>query len=238
MNTHSGPFVSFSQVRSHCFSGLSLLVGLGLTIVLGGCAGITPPGSNPGNPISNPAAPATPTQILYVVHAQTVGTFIVDPHTGSVTAAGPDVVVAAVPSHEAPISTVAAPDGRFLYVVWPFDPSLPQHLSVFSTDAHGVPQTPPVQTLDLPPAGFGYGFAIDPGGRFAYLVQNTSDADEVASATIRVLSIDPASGRLTDTGLSTNTRNLRLARCFFTPSVVTAARSIRRRLLHSMARPR
>jgi len=185
-----------SSSKFQRFSQLMLAGGFAALLSLTGCGSTGT--ANPGNPsVGNPGTPsAQGTQILYVSHAQTVGTFTVDPQTGTVQPAGPDVVVASNPSSsEGTVTSVTSPNGHALYVSWN-DAAGAAHISVFATDAHGVPQQPPLQTLDMPGQ-----LAIHPSGRFAYLVQSKS-VMEVASATLRVLSVDPATGKLSDTGMS------------------------------------
>lgn len=73
--------------------------------------------ANSTTPNSVPLSSAA-REIVYVTHSQTIGTYLVDPASGSMTQAGTDITVQDVASPGAgALNVTASPDGRFLYVI-------------------------------------------------------------------------------------------------------------------------
>ncbi|HKR32519.1 MAG TPA: hypothetical protein VJT08_18705 [Terriglobales bacterium] len=152
------------------------------------------------SPTGNSAvSSAASSQILYVAHTQTIGTYVVDPASGSITQIGSDVTVQNTASPGAgPLNVTVSPNDRFLFVNL-YDTSGNPFLGIFATDGHGVPQLPAIQTVKLAPFEQ---FSFDPNGRWAYsLIQTTDESTQMTSAVIHQWSIDPATGKLTETGM-------------------------------------
>jgi hypothetical protein len=68
-------------------------------------------------------------------------------------------------------------------------------LSVYATDASGVPQTPAVQTLMPAPISQ---FAVDPNGKFAYAFEFKEDSQGNYTYALRLFSVDSSTGKLTE----------------------------------------
>ena len=151
------------------------------------------------SPTGNSAvSSAASSQILYVAHTQTIGTYVVDPASGSITQIGSDVTVQNTASPGAgPLNVTVSPNDRFLFVN-SFDTSGNPLLGIFATDGHGVPQLPAIQTVNLAPFEQ---FSFAPNGKWAYsLIQTTDESTQMTSAIIHQWSIDPATGKLSNTG--------------------------------------
>ncbi len=136
---------------------------------------------------STPSTGASP-QILYVIDNSIVSTYAVDNNALTFTSMGQPINL--IPTGSL-IQFVPAPDDDFLYVLWS-DAANQQHLSVFATDASGIPQTPAVQTLDAPSL---YQFNIHRSGRFAYMIQVGESGAEYTS-TMRLFYVNSADGKL------------------------------------------
>ncbi len=139
-----------------------------------------------GNPGQNP----TPTtgEILYAVDNGTVTTYSIDPGSLAATAEQP---VTLISSPGSLLQFDPSPRDHFVYAVWSDGQTL-QHLSVFSTDASGVPQLPPVQVLNAESLSQ---FNMHPSGRFAYMLEVTN-SNAGYEASIRLFRAHPAQGTL------------------------------------------
>jgi hypothetical protein len=139
---------------------------------------------------SNLAALNQPTsQLLYVIGNGVVSTYAVDTNL-SFSIVGQPVTLIAKGSL---VQFVPAPNGDFLYVLWS-DARNQQHLSVYATDASGVPQTPAVQTVDAPSL---YQLNIHRSARFVYMMQVSASGTEYTSA-VRLFYVNPSDGRLSE----------------------------------------
>jgi DNA-binding beta-propeller fold protein YncE len=139
---------------------LFLAVGLWL-----GCQGF----SKGQTTSSSPAYPAAPSgEILYLINNGDLSTYNVDP--GTLQPSPVSSSVALFDPSASLIQFVPSPDDHFLYVLWS-DSVQQEHLSTFATDAWGIPQVPPLQTVDV----FSLSqLNIHPNGRFAYAMQSST----------------------------------------------------------------
>lgn len=144
-------------------------------------------------------ATVTPQQeVVYVAHPQSIGTYTVDPSTGNLTQVAADVDVGFGSPQAGPLEFTVSSDGHFLYLQTS-DATGAEQLVVLSTDARGVPQMPSVQTVDLP--AFSQ-VTFDPNGKWAYVLTPTFDeSTQAGSAVIDQWSVDPGTGKLSDTGV-------------------------------------
>jgi len=138
---------------------------------------------SPGPPSNGPSS-----QLLYVIGNGTVSTYAVDNNALTFTSVGQPVNL--IPTGSL-VQFVPAPHDNFLYVLWA-DAQSQQHLSVYATDASGIPRTPAVQTLDAPSL---YQFNIHPSARFAYMMQ-VSNSGTGYTSTVRLFSVNSADGKL------------------------------------------
>jgi DNA-binding beta-propeller fold protein YncE len=107
-------------------------------------------------------------EVVYVLEGATLETYNVDRQTGYATEQGQGVTLEASTGNT---TVVASPNDHFLYIT---GYSGSEYLWVYSTDANGVPQTPPVQTVSL---GSSYSpLAIDPDGSLAYITESTTNS--------------------------------------------------------------
>jgi|SRR5579862_270689 len=128
-------------------------------------------------------------QILYVVNNGIVTTYSIDPNSLAAT-----IVEQPTPLISAPASLLQldpSPRDHFLYAVWADGQTL-QHLSVFSTDASGIPQLPAVQVLNADSLSQ---FNMHPSGRFAYMLEVTN-SNLGYQANIRLFRARPPNGVL------------------------------------------
>jgi hypothetical protein len=128
-------------------------------------------------------------EVLYVIGNGVVSTYAVDTNL-AFTSVGQPVTLIATGSL---IQFVPAPNGDFLYVLWS-DAGNQQHLSVYATDASGIPQTPAVQTLDAPSL---YQINIHRSARFVYMMQVSASGSGYTS-TVRLFYVNPADGKLSE----------------------------------------
>jgi hypothetical protein len=152
--------------------------------ILLGCQGM----SKHSAPSSTAPPTGTGSQILYVIGNGAVSTYSVDGNALTFTSLGQPVNLILSGSL---VQFVPAPNDNFLYVLWS-DAGNQQHLSVYATDASGIPQTPAVQTLDAPSLSQ---FNIHRSARFAYVTQVSNLGSEYTS-TVRLFHINPADGKL------------------------------------------
>jgi hypothetical protein len=158
-------------------------------LVVSGCILLSCQGmSNHSAPFNNAPAAGMGAQILYVIGNGAVSTYSVNPNALTFTSLGQPVNL--IPSGSL-VQFVPAPDDNFLYVLWS-DAGNQQHLSVYATDASGIPQTPAVQTLEAPSLSQ---FNIHRSARFAYMTQVRNLGAEYTS-TLRLFHINPGDGKL------------------------------------------
>lgn len=157
---------------------------LGFLLPFGICTLLSCGGSN------NPTSPAKlSTEILYIVQNGSVTTYSIDPV--SLLATPAEQAVTLTSPDASLLQFDPSPHDNFLYAVWS-DAHSVQHLSVYETDASGVPQLPATQTLDADALSQ---FNMHPGGRFAYMLQVTSSNNQY-SAKIRLFKVEAANGQL------------------------------------------
>jgi Lactonase, 7-bladed beta-propeller len=137
------------------------------------------------NNVATPDEPSS--QLLYVIGNGVVSTYVVDTNL-AFTSVGQPVTLIATGSL---VQFVPAPNGDFLYVLWS-DARNQQHLSVYATDASGIPQTPAVQTLDAPSL---YQINIHRSARFVYMMQVSASGAEYTSE-VRLFYVSPSDGKL------------------------------------------
>jgi hypothetical protein len=156
----------------------------GLLLLLGAFALLSCGGSN------RPTSSAQPnTEILYILENGSVTTYSVDPASLVVTPA--EQSVALISPGASLLQFDPSPHDDFLYAVWS-DAHSVQHLSVFETDDSGVPQLPATQKLDADSLSQ---FNMHPGGKFAYMLQVTSNNNQYF-ARIRLFKVEGTDGKL------------------------------------------
>src|ERR1700719_1514456 len=114
---------------------------------------------------SAPALSPASGEVLYVVDNVGVTTYAVDPDTLAPSLVGGSVGL--IPPSSFLLQFVPSPDDHSLYVLWS-DAQQQEHLSAYATDFSGVPQTPPLQTLNVSSLSQ---LNIHPSGKFAYGMQ-------------------------------------------------------------------
>ncbi len=142
---------------------------------------------------SGHAASGPGSEILYVLQGGTVATYAVDPTSLVATLAEQPTALISAP--DSILQFDPSPHDNFLYTVWS-DAQNVQHLSVFQTDASGVPQIPATQTIDADSLSQ---FNMHPGGRFAYMLQVTNTNNEYF-AKVRLFTVQPTGGTLKESG--------------------------------------
>jgi len=125
----------------------------------------------PSSPFSTPSG-----EIVYVVDNVSVTTYTIDPGTLEPSTVGGSVGL--LPTSSFMLQLVPSPDDHFLYVLW-FDTQQQEHLSSYATDLSGVPQIPPVQTLDVSSLSQ---LNIHPSGKFAYAMELDNSTGAYISA--------------------------------------------------------
>lgn len=131
------------------------------------------------------------TEVLYVQLNTSILTYDVDPHTLQAVEVGSPLELRGVPEI---VQVIPSPDDHFVYVLTGKQRTQVT-ISVYATDAAGVPLIPAVQALSPAPIGQ---FSIDPDGRFAYATEHHQDRIGNYIYTIRLFNIDAVSGNLTE----------------------------------------
>lgn len=126
--------------------------------------------------------------ILYVVSGGTITPYSVDPDSLDVTALKQPLTLVSA----AFLQFDPAPDDHYLYGVWSDGQNI-QHLSVFQTDSAGVPQVPATQVLNADSLSQ---FNMHPSGRFAYMLQITTNTLGGYEAGIRLFKVNGRNGKL------------------------------------------
>jgi hypothetical protein len=138
-----------------CFRSFAIgLVAFAVALLVGCQGGHAP------SPFSAPSG-----EILYVVDNVSVTTYAIGPGTLEPSTIGGSVGL--LPTSSFILQFVPSPDDHFLYVLWS-DTQQQEHLSAYATDLSGVPQIPPVQTLDVSSLSQ---LNIHPSGKFAYAME-------------------------------------------------------------------
>lgn len=113
-----------------------------------------------------PAIHAAQAHVFYLATGSSITTYNVDPSTGVPSQVGTPLTISGAPFIG---NIVLSPNDRFLYVFWP-NANSKYFLSVYDTDAFGVPQSRPVQTLFAP----NWQLVIHKSGKFAYVLKTVS----------------------------------------------------------------
>ena len=136
------------------------------------------------------APPSSPVQVIYVVEGTTVVTYNVDPQSLNPTQVGSALPISAVNGY---YSLISSPNGRFLYV-FSYSAGSIERLSVYDTDASGVPQTPAVQVINA--KGL-IDLAIDRNTSFLYAIYALPDATmNYVNYTISRFLVNPSTGAI------------------------------------------
>lgn len=152
-------------------------------ILQGTCVALTLLGLSPAM-----FAAQAPRHVFYLATGNTITTYNVNPTTLVPTQVGTPLTITGTTF----IGLITpAPNDHFIYVQWP-DANYNYSLSVYATDASGVPQTPAVQTLPAP----GWQFMMHPSGKFAYVMQTISGSQGY-SETLYLYHVDQNTGVLT-----------------------------------------
>jgi DNA-binding beta-propeller fold protein YncE len=122
---------------------------------------------------------------LYIIDNLEVTTYAVDLGTLEPTIVGATVNLA--PASSSLIQLVPSPNDHFLYSLWS-DNQQQEHLTTYATDTSGVPQLPPLQTVEISSLSQ---LNIDPNGNFAYVLKLVSTSDSYTS-TIFVFEVEPS----------------------------------------------
>jgi hypothetical protein len=129
--------------------------------------------------------------VLYAQQNNSIVTYDVDPTTLQAARVGNPLALTGV---EAYVRLIPSSNGHFVYILTA-GLNTNSLLSVFATDASGVPQYQAVQTIG--PAAISQ-FTIDPNGKFAYALHYSEDSQGNYTYTVRLFTIDAATGKLTE----------------------------------------
>jgi hypothetical protein len=143
--------------------------------------------------ISSSCFAQSATEVLYVQQNTDLITYNIDQTTLQATLVGKPLPLNG--GTTAVTQVIPAPNDHFVYVLSGADYSQAS-LSVYATDASGVPQEPAIQSLG--PAPFAQ-FVIHPSGKFAYLIDFTSNANQEFFYQMQLYTINQSTGYLTET---------------------------------------
>jgi 6-phosphogluconolactonase (cycloisomerase 2 family) len=150
-----------------------------------GCQGISE--QKASSPSQSPGG-----QLLYVSDRGRITTYSTDPSSLDLTVVGSAVNL--IDASSSVLQLVPSADDQFLYVLWS-DKEQQEHLSVFATDASGIPQIPPIQILDVSSLSQ---LNVHPSGQFAYAMSIETSAGMYTStillfhaAASGILQLDP-----------------------------------------------
>lgn len=134
-------------------------------------------------------SPAAPVEVVYVsgshLYGSTLLTYNVNPQTGFATQLGQGITLENTTSGA---TIVPSPNDHFLYVTaYNGD----EYLWVYATDANGVPQVPPIQTVKL---NNDSALSIDPNGTLAYIGHVTQNSHGELVYSIYAFEINPTTG--------------------------------------------
>ncbi len=141
--------------------------------------------------------PSLPVQVVYVIDSSTLTTYNIDAETLEASQAGTITLQQSVYP-----GLTASPNGKFLYYTAFANVSQQgETLYVYPTNASGVPNGAPLQTLSA--AGVG-GIAIDPQRNFLYVEFAGTAGAETTPYAIKRYAMDPISGKLTEPVVEAN----------------------------------
>lgn len=126
--------------------------------------------------------------IAYIVNNGAIETYDVDPLTGIPTDEGQFGVPPVNPT------VIPSSNDHFLYVIGNNPGSGALELWVYANNSIGVPQYPPIQTINF--ESYTSNFIIDPNGTLAYAVQYSKNSQGETLAGIRFFTINPNTGML------------------------------------------
>jgi hypothetical protein len=137
---------------------------------------------------SGQSSPSSSIDVVYILNNGGIETYDVDPKTGIPTDEG----LFGVP----PENPVLSPslDDHFVYVIGNNPGSGALQLWVYATNLVGLPQYPPLQTINF--ESFTSYFSINPNGTLAYAVQYSKNSQGEALAGIRYFTVNPSTGLL------------------------------------------
>ena len=136
---------------------------------------------------SEVAGAQTALHVFYFTSNSTITTYNVDP-TGVPTQVGSPLTIAGAQW----IGNIwPSPNDHFIYVLWP-DANYKYSLSVYDTDASGVPQSTPVQTFAAP----SWQMLIHNSGKYAYVIKTHSGSNGY-SENLYLYHINQTTGALT-----------------------------------------
>src|ERR1035438_2526441 len=138
------------------------------------------------DPSSTPAV-----DVLYVQQNANILTYDVNPQTAEAMEVGQPLVLNTSTGN---IAVVPAPRDHFLNVLW-VDGMNREHLWVYATDASVVPQSQPVQKLEVSSV---LQFQADPNGKFDYALGHWTNWNGAYVESIRLFAVDSSTGKLTE----------------------------------------
>jgi hypothetical protein len=125
-----------------------------------------------------------PVDVVYVM-GSTMQTYNVNPETGEPTLEGEGIRLQNTTSGA---TVVPSPNDHFLYVT---GYNGDEYLWVYATDANGVPQVPPIQTLKL---NNDSALSINPDGTWAYMIHATQNSQGEMLDSIYAFQLNPTTG--------------------------------------------
>lgn len=133
--------------------------------------------------------PASAVEVVYVIDGSTLTTYNVDPQTLQATQMGTLTLQQSVYP-----GLATSPDGHFLYYTAYANYSQQgERLWVYTTDASGAPQSPPVQQLNA--SGL-LEVLVNPARTYLYAVYAGKAGTQYTPYTIQRYAIDPATGAI------------------------------------------
>ena len=129
-------------------------------------------------------------QVVYIVDGVTITTYNIDPETLNANPVGTPLTVNGAAAF---YSLFPSPNDHFLYVVADHANSV-RHLWVFPTDSNGVPQSKPIEEIEV---NHLYQVTIDPEANFAYLVFGYPTNNYKTDYFIRRYQVNSATGTIT-----------------------------------------
>jgi hypothetical protein len=145
------------------------------------------------------AATSPPTQVIYAVGSSTITTYNVDAQTLTGTQVGEPLTVNATDLNDSNISVAPLANDHAIYVIGSESQTSQQYLTVYTTNASGVPQTPSLQAI--PTTGL-FQVQTNPQATFLYAVFQSSNGNYTFVA-IRRYQVD-AQGKLSNRQTAAN----------------------------------
>jgi hypothetical protein len=136
-------------------------------------------------------AAQSPLEVLYVQQDTNILTYNVDPASLQATEVGQPL---ALSGNAAVVQLIPHPNGHYVYVLTGAAYTRTS-VSVYATDISGVPQVPALQSIA--PAAVTQ-FAIDPSGRFAYMIEYTAAPEGAFFYRVRLFTVNASTGKLTE----------------------------------------